>query len=123
MSQLSAEKRAEYRAGAAQRKAMAEERRQAHLARALEVAMAAARLLYSTYGATKVVLFGSTAHPQRFHERSDVDLAAWGIGERAYVRAVADLNGLDSHIFVDLVRGEEAPPSLIERIKQEGHLL
>jgi len=102
---------------------MAEERRRVHLTRAQEVAMMAARLLYTTYGATKVVLFGSTAHPQRFHERSDVDLAAWGIGERAYVRAVADVNGLDSHIFVDLVRGEEAPPSLIERIEQEGREL
>ena len=120
MSQLSAEKRAEYQAGAARRKVMAEESRQAHLARAQNVAVAAADLPYTAYGATKVVLFGSTAHPRRFHERSDVDLAAWGIGERAYVRAVADLNGLDSHIFVDLVRGEEAPPTLLERIKQEG---
>ena len=94
-----------------------------HLERALEGPMTAARLLYTTYGATQGVLFGSTAHPQRCHERSDVDLAAWGIGERAYVRAVADLNALDSHIFVDLVCGEEAPPSWIERIQQEGHLL
>ncbi|HQY95098.1 nucleotidyltransferase domain-containing protein [Caldilinea sp.] len=123
MSELSAAKRAEYRVGAVQRQQQAEQRRLRHLARAQEVAGAAASLLRATYHATEVILFGSTAQPARFHERSDVDLIAWGMDERAYVRAVADVNGLDSYMFVDLVRGEEASPCLLAVVAEEGKAL
>lgn len=123
MNELTEAKRAEYRAGAARRRAQAEERRLRHLTRAREVAVAAASLLRATYHATEIILFGSTAQPERFHERSDVDLIAWGIDERAYVRAVADVNGLDSYMFVDLVRGEEASPRLLAVVAEEGSAL
>ena len=59
---------------------------------------------------------------QRIGLRGESLVLTDGMG-RERVRAVADLNGLDSHLFVDLVRGEEAPPTLLERIKQEGQSL
>ncbi len=120
MTELSATKLTAYRTGAARRRAEAELRRVRHLARAQQVASAAAALLRADFEATRVVLFGSTAQPARFHERSDVDLVAWGIEERAYVRAVAAVNGLDSYMFVDLVRGEEAPARLLAVVETEG---
>ena len=64
--------------------------------------------------------FRSLAHPERFHTRSDVDLAAWGLDERDYLRAVAAVTGLDREISVDLIAVEEAPQSLRERIEAEG---
>lgn len=121
--ELSPAKLAEYRAGAERRRAQAAERRRAHLARAQQVAADAAKLLRSEFGAQRVVLFGSTACPERFHDRSDVDLVAWGIEEHTYLRAVAAVNGLDSQMFVDLIRGEEAAPGLLAVLEQEGRAL
>lgn len=123
MRTLSPAQRAEYRAGAARRAAESQHRRAEHLTRAWKVANAAAALLRTRYGATRVVVFGSLAQPDRFHARSDVDLAAWGIDERLYLRAVADVTALDADILVDLVRGEEATPSLLAAIEEEGQAL
>lgn len=123
MIELSAAKRAEYQTGMARREAESQRRRANHLARAQEVARAAAAVLRTKHGATRVVLFGSLAQPARFHVRSDVDLAVWGIDERAYLRAVADVTALDADVLVDLVRVEEIAPSLLTAIEQEGQEL
>lgn len=123
MLRLTRAQRAEYRAGVARREAESQRRRAEHLARAWEVANAAAALLRTRYGATRVVIFGSLAQPVRFHARSDVDLAVWGIDERSYLRAVADVTALDANLLVDLVRVEEAAPSLLATIEQEGQEL
>lgn len=123
MLKLTPAQRTEYRAGAARREAESQRRRAEHLARARTVANAAAALLRTRYGATRVVIFGSLAQPARFHARSDVDLAVWGIDERSYLRAVADVTALDAHLLVDLVRVEEAAPSLLAVIEQEGQEL
>ncbi|GIK73088.1 MAG: nucleotidyltransferase [Chloroflexota bacterium] len=123
MLKLTPAKRTEYRAGIARRKAESLQKHTAHLARAWEVAKVAAKVLREKYGATRVVVFGSLVHPARFHVRSDVDLAAWGIDERAYLRAVADVTALNADVLVDLVRVEEAAPSLLASIEQEGQEL
>lgn len=120
MLKLTPAQRTEYRAGVARRAAESQRRRAEHLAHAWEVANAAAVLLRTGYGATRVVIFGSLAQPARFHARSDVDLAVWGIDERRYLRAVADVTALDADVLVDLVRIEEATPSLLVAIEQEG---
>jgi uncharacterized protein len=43
--------------------------------RAWQLARQAAALLKNEYGTSRVVLFGSLTHPDRFNLRSDVDLA------------------------------------------------
>ena len=123
MIELSAAKRAEYQAGVARREAESQRRRANPLARAQEVARAAAAVLRTKYGAARVALFGSLAHPARFHVRSDVDLAVWGIDERAYLRAVVDVTALDADVLVDLVRVEEIASSLLTTIEKEGQEL
>lgn len=94
---------------------------QARAQRLLEQMPNAHRLLTQQYGATRVVLFGSLACGQPHHE-SDVDLAVEGLPPTQYFIALADLMTLFG-TAVDLVRLEEAPPSLAARIAAEGRVL
>lgn len=126
MTTISPEKMAEYRQ-AAKRRALAE--RKALLAwreQALALAQEATAVLREQFGATEVILFGSLARPIRdghalpIHAHSDIDLAARGITENAYLRAVSRLLDLSDTTSIDLVRLEEAPPTLQQRIQQQG---
>lgn len=80
----------------------------------------AADMLKKKFEARQVAVFGSLVHKDLFHHRSDIDLAAWGIKENQYFRAVSCLMDLDSEISADLVRAEDASPTLQERIQAEG---
>lgn len=114
------EKMAVYRATAQrreqERRALVEARRE----RALALAQTASQLLKQEFGAARVVLFGSTLAPAFFHERSDIDLAVWGLDERLYLRALGRLLDLDPAFEFDLVEFEAAPPRLQASIEQEG---
>jgi predicted nucleotidyltransferase len=88
--------------------------------RAWILARRAAELLKTGYGATRVVLFGSLASGERFHLRSDVDVAAWGIPRDDTFRAVGELLSLDSDIEINLVDVSICRPSLLTRIEREG---
>jgi uncharacterized protein len=112
-----------YRRMALRRRADAENKRQQRLAQGWEVARKAAHLLRERFSAHRVAVFGSLIHEERFHMRSDVDLAAWGLNERDYLRAVAAVTGLDKEISVDLIAVEEAPESLCDLIRAEGSSL
>ena len=96
--------------------------RSAERARRLRQCLAgAAALLRDEYGVTRVVLFGSLATGS-YSETSDVDLAVEELPSTSYFHALADLM---AHFAapVDLVRLEEAPKSLRERIAAEGEPL
>lgn len=107
------------------RKRQERERREMEARRkqAWVVARQAADLLRGRFGASKVVVFGSLARDDFFHERSDVDLAAWGIDERDYLKAVSQLLDLDSALEVNLVRVEEARESIHAAIERDGRVL
>lgn len=81
----------------------------------------AARLLRERYGTTRVVLFGSLAIGT-VTAQSDLDLAVEGLPNASYFAALADLMALVGGP-VDLVRLEDAPVSLAERIAAEGRSL
>jgi predicted nucleotidyltransferase len=89
-----------------------------HLRRNLS---AAARLLRDRYDAERVIVFGSLA-TGTCREHSDVDLAVVGLPGEAYFPALSDLMALFG-AAVDLVRLEEAPKSLRQRIEAEGEVL
>ncbi|GAB4263951.1 nucleotidyltransferase family protein [Deferrisoma sp.] len=112
--------RAQWRRAAEERAARRARAREARRREALEVARRLAEALRREFGATRVVLFGSAVEARFFHERSDVDLAAWGIAEDEYLRAVSRCLAEDPRFSVDLVRAEEAPPRLRETIEEEG---
>lgn len=73
------------------------------------------------YGVARIVLFGSLAN-RTCGPDSDVDLAVSGLSRAVYFKALADLMALFEGP-VDLVRLEDAPASLRERIDAEGESL
>lgn len=120
---LTPEQVAAYRAGARRRE---QQRTQALADRhthAWDVARRGAQMLKEQFGAAQVAVFGSVLRPEVFYERSDVDLAVWGLDEHLYLRAVSRLLDLDPEISVDLVEVEFAPARLREAIEQEGVIL
>ena len=81
----------------------------------------ARRVLIDAHGAAQVTLFGSLAVGD-CTEHSDVDLAVEGMPKEAHFDALADLMAVFGGP-VDLVRLEDAPPSLVARIVAEGRRL
>ena len=90
---------------------------------AWRVARKAARILKAEFGVKKIMVFGSLLHPTLFHERSDVDLAVWGLSGRAYYRAVSVLLDIEPSISVDLIAFEDARPALQAVIVEDGQKL
>jgi predicted nucleotidyltransferase len=119
-AEISKEKMEEYRRSWRKRQERERQEMQARRQRAWMIARQAAELLRNRFGASKVVLFGSLARDDLFHERSDIDLAAWGIDERAYLKAVGQLLSIDPAIPVDLLRAEEAEQKLLNVVEREG---
>lgn len=91
--------------------------------RAWRVARNAAQILKDTFGATRVLAFGSLVNKDLFHPHSDIDLAAWGMDEKRYFRAVSQLLSIDPEMEIDLVMAEDARPTLLRRIENEGVML
>jgi len=88
---------------------------------AWRVARRAALLLRNEFGANRVVAFGSLARRKAFTDRSDIDLAAWGIPEGRYFAAVAAVTGLSPLFRIDLVDPQNCPsPSVRQAIETEG---
>ena len=77
--------------------------------------------LAATPGVARVVLFGSRARGDH-RERSDVDLAveAPGLRDADWLRLWAEAEQAETLYAVDLVRLDEAPDHLRQRIEREG---
>ncbi len=100
---------------------IAEERRR-RTERAREAAASCAKVLAEKHGARRVWLFGSALVPDRFDERSDIDLAVEGVAD--ILRAGADCDAEAPGFEVDLVAIEDvANPRLRETILSRGELL
>ncbi len=102
---------------AAEAEAQGSERARQHRSRLPD----AVTCLRQCYGARLIVLFGSVANAT-CHVDSDVDLAVSDLEPVLYFKALADLMAIFEGP-VDLVRLEEAPPSLRECIDAEGEEL
>lgn len=83
------------------------------------VAVSIARDLVKRFGAHRVVLFGSAARGH-FRQKSDIDLAVWGIPPEDFYRAVAFASGYSKEWKVDLVDAEDCRESLRRSILLEG---
>jgi len=103
-----------------QRRREAERQRQARYQRAWQLAQEAAELLRRDYGATRVVVFGSLLRPSMFDDRSDVDIAAWGVAPEDTLRAMSAVAYLDKEIEVNLVDVSTCQPGILHIIEQEG---
>jgi predicted nucleotidyltransferase len=101
---------------AEERSARASERRAA-----LEGLLPTAREILRQRGAQAVYAFGSVATGETT-SWSDLDLATQGLPREAYFDALGELMRV-LPCDVDLVRLEEAPESLRERVRAEGREL
>jgi uncharacterized protein len=87
---------------------------------AMRVARQAATILREEYSAKKVILFGTLAMDAGFSEHSDIDLAAYGISDELFYRAVAGITGLSPKFNVDLIDPDTCRPSVKESILSRG---
>ncbi len=87
---------------------------------ALKTAQRAAQMLRNSYGAKKVVLFGSLSASSGFGRYSDIDLAAWGIPPGDFYRAVAAITGISDQFNIDLIDPDTCRLSIREAIFTEG---
>ena len=107
--------RATFRAREAARAASVAER----LRTARAAASAAATVLKRDFGATRVLLFGSAARGQGFHDRSDIDLAVEGVQIDQFWAAGAAAER-SAGFELDLVDLTFAQPGLIEHVEATG---
>lgn len=85
----------------------------------IELARQVARMLKEKYGAKRVLLFGSLAHQAWYHDKSDIDLAAEGLGND-YFKAWGDAEQIVDGRKIDLIDMEWASDSLRSAINEEG---
>jgi predicted nucleotidyltransferase len=88
--------------------------------RLIAKAREAAAMLKQKYGATRVILFGSLAHRDWYHPRSDVDLAVEGIAPEVFYRAWTAIEHVIKDRPVDLVDVTAASPSVRRTLLDEG---
>ena len=111
----------DYVAGWRRRLSADKVRRNMRVQEALSAAQRCAHLLYENYGVRKVYLFGSLNEPERFHDRSDIDLVVDGLPPNLYFKAVAELwRLLPPGMELDLIPFEDAYSNLRERVVEEG---
>lgn len=115
------EKLDHYRRGLLARRARKQEvmetRRLAALKRAREAAQQLIRL-----ESCRVLLFGSILVPNRFHERSDVDVLVYGLPTarwRAALVLLEDWPGLED-VVIDLKLAEDLPASFLSFVEKQG---
>jgi len=89
----------------------------------LRIAQEAAKLLASKYAVEKIILFGSLLKPCPIRDRSDIDLAVWGLADQNYHSALNDVSNLTVDFSFDLVPIESASSSLKQVIQQQGKII
>jgi len=87
------------------------------------IARHVAQFLRTTYGVSRVVLFGSMAQEVPLRRHSDLDLAVWGLDADDYFEAVGRVQEEGAPFSVDLIRMEQAPDSLCAVVREEGREL
>jgi predicted nucleotidyltransferase len=85
----------------------------------IELARRVARMLRKKYAASRVILFGSLAHRSWYHDKSDIDLAAEGLGSD-YFKAWGDAEQIVDGRKIDLIDMEMASDSFRQAIEEEG---
>ncbi|MFN8486550.1 MAG: nucleotidyltransferase domain-containing protein [Caldilineaceae bacterium] len=113
--QMEAYKRTAYRRWQAE-----QTQREQRRAKAWQLANVAAQLLKEQFAVQRVVVFGSLLQADRFHLRSDVDLAAWGLTAANWLKAMAAVHALSDEIEFNLVDVGVCSSELLTVIEQEG---
>jgi predicted nucleotidyltransferase len=88
--------------------------------RAYAVALKAAKLLKTKFGAKGVILFGSLARRGSFTLYSDIDLAVQGIHPFEFYTASAAIEHTSTEFKIDLVDPKECSPAMLAEIEKDG---
>lgn len=112
-----------YRQSAQEGQRHLQEQMQTRLELGWKVAHQAAEILYSEFGVTKVVAFGSITQEGLFHSHSDVDLAVWDLPEHLIFRAIGFVQSVHPSFSVDVIVYEEASPGLKSVIDRDGIII
>ena len=92
---------------------------EALLQRAWHTAHRIAAMLYESFGAMQVAVFGSLAEQESFSKWSDIDIAVWGIPNNKYFRASSIASDISGLFKVDLVDFESSKGLFRERIQSQ----
>jgi predicted nucleotidyltransferase len=122
-SQISAEQMQVYRRTARQRWLAEQAQLARRRERAWDLARQAAEMLRRDFAAVRVVIFGSLVHQDCFTEWSDVDLAAWGLDSKNWLKAMGAVQRLSDEIELNLVDVGSCSPELLAAIEREGEPL
>lgn len=85
--------------------------------RGWQVAYFLAHLLREQFGATRVAVFGSLSNRDEFDQKSDLDLAVWGIHPTRFYQAVAAVTAISNEFEVDLIDGDFPEPHLSKTLE------
>ena len=118
--QISPEAMAQYRKNARLRWEREQAQRESRREQAWQLARQAADLLRQDFDVTRVIIFGSLLHPDRFSLHSDVDLAAWDLTSKNWLKAMAAVRYLSADIELNLVDVGCCSPELLAAIEREG---
>ena len=118
--EVSAPELEHYRTSAQARWRSERTQRAARQQRAWQLARQAADLLRAHYAVQRVSVFGSLAHPDRFTQWSDVDLAAWGLTASNWLKASAAVRALASDIELNVIDVSGCSPGLLASIARDG---
>jgi predicted nucleotidyltransferase len=121
--QISAEQMQVYRRTARQRWQAEQAQLARRRERAWELARQAAEMLRRDFAAVRVVVFGSLVQEGRFTEWSDVDLAAWGLDSKNWLKAIGAVQRLSDEIELNVVDVGSCSPELLAAIEREGEPL
>ena len=87
------------------------------LQRAWEAAYCIATVLYQTYGAEKVAVFGSLAEHGCFTKGSDIDIAVWGLSDVQCRDARWEIANLRPEFKIDLINFEASTGLFRKRVQ------
>ena len=90
------------------------------LERAWQVAYEVATLLYDEFGATQVAAFGSLAEPISFTKSSDIDIAVWGLSDKAHSEANNKVMDIGTGFKIDLINFDTTKGIFRERVQQQA---
>jgi len=114
----------EYVAGWKKKKADRKKRIREKLRTSRKLARRCARLLHRDFEVDRVYLVGSTVQPERFHDRSDLDLVVEGLAPEDYFVALKQVVSLlPEDLELDLIPMEDLSPERSARVVEEGELL
>ena len=118
--QIPVEQMERYKRTARARWKVEQKRRDERRERAWELAHRAADLLREQFAVQRVAVFGSLIQEGRFTRWSDVDLAAWGLTSKNWLKAIGAVASLSGEIELNLVDVECCSPELLAVIEREG---